>query len=305
MVDDALARALAPHAAEHAQAAPSRSLITLSDPRRKRACVAKAIGRTPRPGSPADRRAEASLLARMLASERGDRGGGRADDAESGWCRQISVLGPFRDTAAGSISTTVRRQRQGALRRRRHGASWGSYDVAHGAKSPERSRQATGHPARHVHPPSEGELHLGRDRTRRRAPAALMLHAASTGQIRVVFDGVDVGARRSGARRAAVQPARRARRGDVRDAPLAAKVCSGALDDDGRGAPAGDERSRCVARRRDRGPMGDRGGDHVISEEGRHGAPALDARSGIVREERRKRRRAPRRSGPPDARRRR
>ena len=67
------------------------------------------------------------------------------------------------------------------------------------------------------------------------SPQKLVVRLAATGQARLVFDGVDVGARRRRARVGAVRSARRPR---SRRSPgahlLAAKVCAGALDDDGR-----------------------------------------------------------------------
>jgi hypothetical protein len=230
MVDDALARALAPTSAEHARAAALAVLVALS-PRASNGRAGQALGRiAAADGVPPELRAEAALQARMLASDDGTEPGARADHA-LGVVEALSVLGPFRDTGGGldmhDGPEGDRTPFDGAGR-----YSWGSYDVAW-REVPRVFATSTGVPLDvFIHPRKESCTWLATALDVAR-PQALVLHAASTGQLRLVFDGADVG--RDEAVDAALRFDRLAARVEATAGKhlLAAKVCTGALDDDG------------------------------------------------------------------------
>jgi hypothetical protein len=230
MVDDALARALAPSAAEHAQAAALATLVTLA-PRAANGRAEQALARIVGTASvPAEVRAEAALQRRMLASDGGTEAGGRAEHA-LGIVQAFSVLGPFRDTGGGLDAhdgpEADKTPFDGAGR-----YSWGSYDVAW-RDVPRVFAAATGVPLdMFVFPRKESCTWLATALEVAHAQP-LVLHAASTGQVRLVFDGVDVG--RDEAVHASLRFDRLAARVEATAGKhlLAAKVCTGALDDDG------------------------------------------------------------------------
>jgi hypothetical protein len=230
MVDDALARALAPHATEHAQAAALAALSSLA-PRAASGRVEDSLARIASgPGVPADVRAEAALQLRMLATDSGTDAGERAEHA-LGVVHAFSLLGPFRDTGGGLVAhdgpESERAPFDGAGR-----YSWGSYDVAW-RDVPRPFAQATGVPLDvFVHPRKESCTWLATALDVAH-PQTLVLHAASTGQLRVVFDGAEVG--RDEAVHAWLRFDRLAARVEVTAGRhlFAAKTCTGALDDDG------------------------------------------------------------------------
>ena len=230
MIDDALARATAEGATEHAQAASLVVMLTLAD-RAENGRAERALARVAETASvPAEVRTQARLLARMAAAEGPTESGAREDHA-LGVVQALSVLGPFRDTGGGldahdgpegdhaPFGTDAR-------------YSWGSYDVAW-REVPRVFAQATGVPLDlFVHPRKESCTWLASALDVAKAQP-LVLHVASTGQVRLVLDGADVA--RDDAVNAALRLDRLAVRVDVSAGRhlLAAKVCSGALDDDG------------------------------------------------------------------------
>ena len=210
MIDDALARALAPHAAEHAQAASLAVIVALSN-RGTNEQAEKALGRyAASTEAPSDLRAEAALMSRMLSATEGTEAGARADHA-LGVVEALSVLGPFRDTGGGldAHDGPEARRRPPSTRSARY--SWGSYDVAW-REVPRAFAQATGMPLDvFVFPRKESctwvasAIDVGKAQP-------IVLRLASTGQIRLVFDGADVGHDDADARILALRSARGARR---------------------------------------------------------------------------------------------
>ncbi|HEX3344764.1 MAG TPA: transglutaminase family protein, partial [Polyangiaceae bacterium] len=230
MVDDALARALAPSAPEHAQAAALSVLVTLA-PRATSGRAEQALGRIAgTAGVPAEVRAEAALDLRMLASDGGTEAASRAEHA-LGIVQELSVLGPFRDTGGGLLAhdgpEAEKTPFDGAGR-----YSWGSYDVAW-RDVPRPFAAADGVSLDvFIHPRKESCSWLATALDVAQ-PKPLLLHVASTGQLRVVFDGVEVG--RDEAVHAWLRFDRVAARVEATAGKhlFAAKVCTGALDDDG------------------------------------------------------------------------
>jgi hypothetical protein len=229
MVEHALARATAADRTEHGQMAALVTLAALAS----HAASGRARDALVRLGSTLaepEPRSEAALLARMLSADEGTDVGARADHA-LGVVEELSVLGPFRDTGGGLDA------HEGPEAERRPfdpsgRYAWGSYDVAW-RDIPRSFAQASGTALDvFVFPRKESCTWIASVlRVVKATP--LVLHAASTGQIRLVFDGADVG------RDEAVHESLRFDRVAVRvDATagthlLALKVCTGALDDDG------------------------------------------------------------------------
>jgi hypothetical protein len=230
MVDDARTRAAGADRSEHARMAALATITALAsratDDHARDALTGLASTLADSP----EVKTEAALLARMLAADEGTEPGGRADHA-LGVVEGLSVLGPFRDTGGGlDAHDGPEGDRSPFDSAGRY--AWGTYDVAW-REVPRAFAQASGTALDvFVFPRKESCTWLAS--TLRVAKAMpLVLRVASTGQVRLVFDGADV------ARDEAVHAALRFDRLAVRvDASagahlLAAKVCSGALDDDG------------------------------------------------------------------------
>jgi len=231
MVDDAAARALAPDAAEHARMAALAVLAELSD----RAAEGHARGALERIAKATDVaaevRAEAGLLARMLADGEGTEAGAKADHA-LGVVDALSVLGPFRDTGGG-LDAHDGPEAGAAPFAPGERYSWGSYEVAW-RPVPRAFASAVGVPLDlFVFPRNESCTWIAAHLVVTRAQP-LRVGLAATGQARLVFDGADVA--RDDRVHESLRFDRLAARVDATagDHLLAAKICSGALDDDGR-----------------------------------------------------------------------
>jgi hypothetical protein len=231
MIDDAMARALAPKAAEHAQAAAIASIVALADRARNKHATNALAHIAASSGVSADLRADAALLVRGLAVDEGTEEGSRADRA-MGVVDELWVLGPFRDTGGGLQAHDGPEAAESQFDPKGD-HSWGSYEVVW-RKVPRAFATARGVPLDvFVFPRKESCTWVATHLIVQKAQP-LIVHAASTGQIRVVFDGADI------ARDESVHESARFDRVAARvDADegghlLAAKVCSGALADEGR-----------------------------------------------------------------------
>jgi hypothetical protein len=256
MVDDATARALAPKATPGDQLAALSTIATLSgratDGHAEKALARIAdelgassggghaeAGESPGAGradvdvrSEADVRAEASLLGRMLAPDDGTDTGADADE-KLGVIDALSILGPFRDTGGGLDAHDGPEASAGGFADMRARYSWGIYEVAWRAV-PRVFAPAEGVSLDlFVFPRKETCTWLATN-LRVASRQKLVVRLAATGQVRLVFDGTDVG------RDDAVNEVSRFDRLAARVVAepgahvLAAKVCTGALDDDGR-----------------------------------------------------------------------
>jgi hypothetical protein len=235
MIDDAAFRALAPGATPLAETASIASLASLAP--RGRAEHAKDalehIAAAPAQPRTGDRHDDAALVARMLAADDGTEAGIAPDEA-LGVLTGVSILGPFRDTGGG-IDTHDGPEANGGRSfgdgRARY--SWGTYEVAWRAV-PRAFASAQGVPlGLFVFPRKESCTWVATKLTTDRAQK-LVVRLAATGQARLVFDGVDV-AHDASVRESALFDRFAARvSASAGDHLLAAKVCSGALDDEGR-----------------------------------------------------------------------
>jgi hypothetical protein len=232
MIDDALARALASKAPQHAQLAALSTIAALSD-RATDGHAAQAFQRVASDASVStDVRAEAALLARMVASDEGTEAGIRADE-KLGIVTELAILGPFRDTGGGLDAHDGPEASGGAFGDARARYSWGSYEVAWRAV-PSSFATAEGVPLDLFVFPRKESCTWVATKLATTSERKLVVRLAATGQARLVFDGVDIG--RDEMVHAALRFDRLA--GRVRATPgahlLAAKICSGAIDDEGR-----------------------------------------------------------------------
>ncbi|MDP9150479.1 MAG: hypothetical protein M3O36_11145, partial [Myxococcota bacterium] len=231
MIDDAAARALAPGAADHTQLAALAVIVALNDHATRDHAQARLQRIAASPTVDRDVQADAALLARMLSPDEGTEAGRKAD-RQLGVIDAVSVLGPFRDTGGGIDAHDGPELSNPPFG---EGArySWGSYEVSW-REVPPAFATAEGVPLDlFVFPRKESCTWVGTHLTISVA-RPLTFHAASAGQLRLVFDGADL------ARQETVHETARFERvaarvdADAGEHILAAKVCSGALDDEGR-----------------------------------------------------------------------
>ncbi len=234
-VDAAVARAASVPKDEHAQLAAMAVALALA-PRSTEgktdaalAAIAKAAQAA---GLPSDVAEDALLLARSIAPDEGTDAGVAADHA-LGVVTSSSIVGPFRDTGGGLDAHDGPETRgPDAPFSPSSRYSWGSVEVAW-RPVPAPFAQASGTPLDlFVSPRKESctwvatKLTLASRRT-------IDVHAASTGQLRLVLDGVDVGRDEDVHESLRFERLAGTAELDAGAHLLAAKTCSGALDDDG------------------------------------------------------------------------
>ena len=178
-------------------------------------------------------RGEAAALARTLASDEGTSAG--AEKARAvGILTELSVLGPFRDTGGGlDAHDGPEQSKSAAFGDAKTFYSWGTVEVAWRAVPPTFA-QARGVPLdMFVHPRKESCSFVA-SKIKLTAATPLVVRVAAAGQVRLVFDGVDIGKSddvNGSARFDRIAAKVEASAGSH---VVAAKVCSGALEDTGR-----------------------------------------------------------------------
>ncbi len=231
MIDDAAAHAVATSSEAEALAAIV-TIHTLAD----RATYGRAqkaletIAASARPSVEA--KAEAAVLARALAPDEGSDAGTSADD-KLGIVTNLAILGPFRDTGGGLEAKEGPEAPGGSFSDMRAHYAWGTIDVAW-RPVPPHFATARGVPLDvFVHPRKESCSLVATEVTLA-GPRAVVVHLASTGSARLMFDGVAIGKSDDVSSLATLE--RIAARVDAPagDHLVAAKVCTGALDDAGR-----------------------------------------------------------------------
>jgi hypothetical protein len=232
MIEDAVTRAVLTGASSSAQLASLAVLSALAN--RAEAGHARTalqrLANDPQIGS--DVRAEAALLARSLAPDDGTDTGASANRA-LGIADEMALLGPFRDTGGGLDTHDGPEARSGAFSDASARYSWGSYEVAWRAV-PRAYARARGLPLDVFVFPRKESCTWVATKLAVATATEIVVRAAATGQIRLVFDGTDIG--RDDDVHAALRFDRLAAR--VHATPgahwVAAKVCAGALEDEGR-----------------------------------------------------------------------
>src|SRR5258708_17152294 len=231
MIDDAAARAIGSGSPEAVSLAALAVIDALPD-RATYGRAAAALERVAAAAGPsADVRDQARLLARTMAADEGTDAGARADEA-LGVLGAVAVLGPFRDTGGGLAAHDGPEAPGASLRDTKARYAWGSYEVDWRAV-PRAFATASGVPLDlFVHPRKESCTWIA-SRVTLAADQSVIVRAASTGQVRLMLDGVELG--RDPSVHSAMRFDRLAARVRASAGPhiVAAKVCSGALDDDG------------------------------------------------------------------------
>jgi hypothetical protein len=232
MVQDAKARALAAKAPEHTQLAALATIAALAD----RATGGEAHAAFERVAAtqtaPEDVREQASLLARMTSNDEGTETGARADE-RLGVVTALSLLGPFRDTGGGLDAHDGPEAGAGGFGDTHARYSWGAYQVEWRAV-PRAFAAAEGVPLDVFVFPRKESCTWVASKLTATADMKVAVRLAAAGQARIVFDGVDVA--RDDAVHESAMFDRLAAKVHVAAGPhlIAAKVCSGAIDDDGR-----------------------------------------------------------------------
>ncbi len=230
MIADAKARALSPGAPE-ADVLAAALVIRALEPRAENGLAAQALGEIAA-RTTGELSSDVALLSRALAADEGT-GAGTEADHRLGVITDLSVLGPFHDTGGG-LDAHEGPEAKGAVfadANRRY--SWGTVEVAWRPVPPHYAT-ARGAPLDLFIAPRAESCSFVATALTVSSRQPVVVRAAATGSLRLVFDGADV------ARGDDVQTSAFVDRLAVEvDATpgvhlLAAKVCTGALADDGR-----------------------------------------------------------------------
>lgn len=234
LVDTHKRRALAAKATESDAVASMAVITTLADRAgngvAERALLEIAAGAS----LSAELRSEAAALARTLASDEGTAPG--IEKARgAGIVTDVSVLGPFRDTGGGLDAHDGPEQAKtaAAFGDPKTFYSWGTVEVAWRA-TPQTFSQGRGLPLdMFVHPRKESCTFVA-SKIKLDAAKPVVVRLAAAGTARLSFDGVDVG--KSDDVHGQARLDRLAAQVDATAGShiLAAKVCTGALEDSGR-----------------------------------------------------------------------
>jgi hypothetical protein len=180
-------------------------------------------------------RSEATALARALEPEEGTSAGVEKARSEAGILTDLSILGPFRDTGGGLDAHDGPEAKKSAAAFGDPSAlySWGTVEVSW-RPVPQTFAQARGVPLDLlIHPRKESCTWVAsKIRLDERKP--IIVRLAASGTTRLVFDGVDLD--KSDEVHESARFDRIAAKVDAAAGPhvVAAKVCTGALDDAGR-----------------------------------------------------------------------
>ena len=232
MVDAAKARAMAPKAPERDAVAAMVTITAIHD-RAAEGRAQKALDEIAHGADvSAEAKDEALLLARAMAPDEGTPAGVAADRAR-GVVTDLAILGPFRDTGGGLILREGPEASGGNFGDAQARYSWGTIEVGW-RTVPMAYATSAGVPLDlFVHPRKESCSIVATRLTLDR-PAAIVVHLATTGNARLMFDGVELG--KSEDMNAKAWLDRLAAKVDAAPGShlVHAKVCTGALTDEGR-----------------------------------------------------------------------
>lgn len=234
LVDAQKRRALDPKATEADVIASLTVIATLAD-QSSNGVAERALNEIAASSSvPIEVRGEAGALARTLATDEGT-AAGVAKAHALGIVTDVSVLGPFRDTGGGldAHDGPERAKTAAAFGDAKTFYSWGTVEVAW-REAPPTFAQARGLPLDlFVHPRKESCTFVA-SKIKLDAARPIIVRLAAGGAARLMFDGVDVG--KSDDVHGHAHLDRLSARVNATEGPhiLAAKVCTGALEDSGR-----------------------------------------------------------------------
>jgi len=230
MVDDAKARATAPGATE-AEVLAASLVIRALDPRAESDRSEQALREIAK-GARGEVATDVALLARSLADDEGTAPGAAADQA-LGVVTELAILGPFRDTGGGLDAREGPEASGGSFADAAKRYAWGTVDVSWRTVPPHYAT-AGGVPLDLFISPRTESCSFVATAVTVPTRQPLVLRLAVSGSARLVFDGRDV-ARDEDVETSALVDRLAARVDATAGVHLvAAKVCSGALADDGR-----------------------------------------------------------------------
>jgi len=232
MLDLARQRALAPKAKEASIVAAMAVIDELAE-RAAYGTAKKAFGEiATAPGISPELRGEAAIAAQALSPDEGTDAAATAA-AKLGVVSHLAILGPFRDTGGGLAAKDGPEAPGASFADTRARYSWGTIDVGW-REIPAPYAGAEGVPLDLFIQPRKESCTFVASRITLDAAKPVIVRVASTGQVRVAMDGVDL--TKSDDVHASILFDRVAARVDAPagDHLLAAKVCTGALPDDGR-----------------------------------------------------------------------
>ncbi len=247
MIDSATARATAPSASIDeglASIAEIARLDTRATFGKARTALAAIAAKSPALA------ADASLVGRALAPDEGDPAG-IAADVNLGVVTKLVVIGPFRDTGGG-LDRKDGPEGTGAFSDMKASYAWGTVDVRPRAV-PEAAPQASGLPLDLFIAPRRESCTLVATKLTLSKDTTFVLSLASSGQVALSFDGAQVAKGEEVLKSGLFERLATKITAKKGDHLAVAKICSGALEDDGRvrlritdptsGGPAADVRT--------------------------------------------------------------
>ena len=234
MIDLAKVRAANTNAKEHDILAAIALISDLSATASHGAAVAAlteiAAAASPEASATKEARAEAAVVARILSDDEGT-ASGTASDAALGVVTALSLLGPFHDTGGGLARREGPEAKDAKFSDDSANYSWGTIQVGWRVAASD----SRGVPLNLWIEPRKESCSIVATTVKLDQETSFVVRLAATGQARLSIDGVDAG--QSEDANASALFDRIAARAD-RAAPgthlIAAKVCTGALADDGR-----------------------------------------------------------------------
>jgi hypothetical protein len=233
-IDAQTKRAVAPKSTEAAQVAALAVIAQTSDVAEEGAAeralvtIAKSEAATP------EVRSEAAVMARLFADDEGTKAGTPKARA-AGILTDVAVLGPFRDTGGGldAHDGPEAGKSAAAFGDPAKNYSWGTVEVTW-RKAPEEFAQARGLPLDLLVHPRKESCSFVASKVKLASARPIVVHLAAAGQARLLVDGVDAG--KGDDVNATARFDRLAAKVDATAGAhiIAAKVCTGALEDSGR-----------------------------------------------------------------------
>ena len=174
---------------------------------------------------------DAKILARSLAADEGDAAGVTADEA-LGIVTNLAVLGPFRDTGGG-LDRKDGPEASGTFSDASASYAWGTVDVRWRI-APRTGATASGLPLDVMIAPRRESCSLVATKLSLDRDQPVVTTLAASGQVSLAFDGRVIAKNEDVYRAAMFDRVSAKIAGKKGDHLIVAKVCSGALDDDGR-----------------------------------------------------------------------
>ncbi|MEO8796878.1 MAG: transglutaminase-like domain-containing protein, partial [Polyangiaceae bacterium] len=193
--------------------------------------AAAALEEIAKSSSPWDEaRAEARVVARAIADDEGTKAGTVADSA-LGIVTDASIVGPFRDTGGGLARREGPEEKGAKLSDPNANWSWGSVDVRWRTASSD----ASGVDLDLLIEPRKESCSIVTTTVTLEKETSFVVRLAATGQARLAIDGVDAGSSEDASDSALFDRiAARADKAPTGTHTVLAKVCTGAMSDDGR-----------------------------------------------------------------------